>query len=196
MGKLIRLALVLGVITCVAGAALAYIHSITLDPIEYAKINQVKAPAVAEVFAEIELDNDPVKDRQKIVVGKDKRGRDVAVYAFPAKKGGAVVAVAIETFGLGYNENLGVMTAIVIDDEGEHEIIAIAITSHSETPGKGDAVEKAGFRDQFKGLSVGEAVASGRIDAISGATMSTNGVIEAVNAAIEIFNQNRSDLTS
>ena len=196
MGKLIRLALVLGVITCVAGAALAYIHQITLDPIEYAKINQVKAPAVAEVFAGIELDNDPVKDRQKIIVGKDKRDRDVAIYVFPAKKGGEVVAVAIETFGVGYHEGLGVMTAIALDDEGEYEIISIAITSHSETPGKGDAVEEAGFRDQFKELSAGEEVAGGRIDAISGATMSTNGVIEAVNAAIEIFNQNRSDLTS
>jgi len=196
LNKLIRLALVLGVITCVAGAALAYIHQITLDPIEYAKINQVKAPAVAEVFAGLQFENDPVKDRQKIVVGKDKRGRDVAVYAFLAKKGDEVVAVAIETFGVGYNKDLGVMTAIAIDDEGEYEIISIAITSHSETPGKGDAVERAGFRDQFKGRSAGEGVDSDQIDAISGATMSTNGVIEAINAAIEIFNQNRSDLTS
>jgi len=196
LGKLIRLALVLGVITCVAGAALAYIHQITLDPIEYAKVSQVKAPAVAEVFASIQFDNDPVKDRQNIVVGKDKRGRDVAIYVFPAKKNDEVVAVAIETFGVGYNKDLGVMTAIAVGDEGEYEIISIAITSHSETPGKGDAVEKAGFRDQFKRFSAGEAVDSGQIDAISGATMSTNGVIEAINAAIEIFNQNRSDLTS
>ena len=196
MGKIIRLVVVLGVITVVSALALAYIHQITLDPIEYAKVNQVKAPAVAEVFAGVQFDNDPVKDRQKIVVGQDKRGRDVQIYAFPAKKGGQVVAVAIETFGVGYHEDLGVMTAIGAVGEDENKIIAVAITSHHETPGKGDAVERTGFRDQFKGLSAGEAVDKGEIDAISGATMSTNGVIEAINAAIEIFGQNRSDLTS
>lgn len=196
MLKIIRLIVVLFVITGASGLALSYVRSITAEPIEYAKVKLVKAPAVAEVFEAFKVENDPVLDRKKIVVGQDKRGNDIVVYAFPGVVGGKIKVIAIETFGVGYHDGLGVMTAIGTEGENKDKVIKIAITSHHETPGKGDAVEAAPFRAKFVGLGGGNPVTMGDIDAISGATMSTQGVLDAVNTALEIFKANQAKLLS
>lgn len=196
MLKILNLIIVLGVITGVSGFALSYVNKITAEPIEYAKVKLVKAPAVAEVFAGLKPDNDPVKDRKKIVVGKDERGRDVVVYAFPCKKDGKVTAVAIETFGVGYHEGLGVMTAIGVAGKDKDKVIKIAITSNHETPGKGDKVNQESFRKQFAGRSADKDIAMSTVDAISGATMSSTGVVQAINAALKIFKANQKKLLS
>lgn len=196
MLKILRLIVVLFIITGASGLALSYVNTITAEPIEYAKVKLVKAPAVTEVFEGLNVENDPVADRKKIVVGKDQRGRDIVVYAFPGKINGKIGAVAIETFGVGYHDGLGVMTAIGTEGESKDKIIKIAITSHHETPGKGDAVEAPDFLKQFAGLSDSAPVTTGEIDAISGATMSTNGVIDAVNKALKIFKANQAKLLS
>ena len=196
MSKILRLAVVLVVITFVAGVALSYVHKITVEPIEYAQVKEVKAPAVAEVLGSLKPENDPVADRKKLVVGKDKRGRDIMIFAFPAKKNGQTVAVAVETFGTGYHEGLGVMTAIGTEGEEKDKILQIAITSNSETPGKGTKAFQPAYLDQFKDLSAVETIGEGAVDAVSGATMSSKGIVEAVNKAIEIFKANQDKLIS
>jgi len=194
LAKLLRLVIVLTAITTVSGLTLSYVHKMTAGPIKMVKIRQVKAPAVAEVFAGLKPENDPTADLKEIQVGADARGKPVIVYAFPAKKGGQTVAVAIETFGVGYHEGLGVMTAIGAAGEHKGKVIKIGITSHHETPGKGDKVTLPDFKKQFAGLEATAPVDKSKIDAISGATMSTNGVIEAVNKALEIFKAHREQL--
>ncbi len=199
MAKIIRLTLVLTVITVVSGLALSYVHQITAGPIKLTKIKEVKAPAVREVFKDLGADNDFMADLKEIPVGKDARGNDIMRYAFPAKKGGKLIAVAIETFGNGYHEGLGVMTAIGLDGEFKDKIIKIAVTSSHETPGKGDratgaSAEGQGFRKQFAGRPIADKIDS--VDALSGATMTSNGMLEAVNKALEIFKTNKDKIVS
>jgi electron transport complex protein RnfG len=199
MKKIINLALVLTIITCVSGLALSYVHKMTEGPIKLTKIKQVKAPAVAVVFEGLGADNDPMAELKEFPVGKDAKGRDIVRYVFPAKKGGQVIAVAIEEFGNGYHEGLGVMTAIGVTGENEDKIIRIQVTSSGETPGKGDRAtgaseEGVGFRKQFAGLPATEKI--GSIDTLSGATMTSNGMLEAVNKALEIYKNNKDKLTS
>ncbi len=199
MAKILRLVLVLTVITVVSGLSLSYVHKITAGPIKLTKIKEVKAPAVREVFKGLGADNDFMADLREIPVGKDARGKDIMRYAFPAKKGGKIIAVAIEAFGNGYHEGLGVMTAIGLEGELKDKIIRIAVTSSHETPGKGDRAtgpsdEGRGFRKKFVGLSVAEKVEG--IDALSGATMTSTGMLEAVNRALEIFKANKDKIVS
>ena len=199
MAKILRLTLVLTVITVISGLSLSYVHQITAGPIKLTKIKEVKAPAVREVFQGLGADNDFMADLKEIPVGKDARGKDIMRYAFPAKKGGKVIAVAIEAFGNGYHEGLGVMTGIGLEGEFKDKIIKIAVTSSHETPGKGDratgsSTEGQGFRKQFTGRAV-----TGKIDGIdglSGATMTSNGMLEAVNKALEIFKANKDKIVS
>jgi len=66
------------------------------------------------------------------------------------------------------------------------QLLDIGITSHSETPGVGSKVAEASFTDQFKGVPGEKGL---KIDAITGATYSSKGVMSAVNQAIGYVNK-------
>lgn len=93
-----------------------------------------------------------------------------------AVKGDKTIAYIFTTTGKGYgSDGIKVMTAI--DTEGV--IIAIKIIDASgETPGVGQKVTEEEFYKQFKGES-------GKIDAITGATISSKAVTDAVNTALK-----------
>ncbi|WP_407355580.1 Rnf electron transport complex subunit RnfG [Methanolobus sp. WCC5] len=61
------------------------------------------------------------------------------------------------------------------------------VLSHEETPGLGSRIEEPQFRNQFKDVPI-ESLAltssGGSIDAITGATVSSNAVVDALNAKI------------
>ena len=68
---------------------------------------------------------------------------------------------------------------------------AVTVTSHSESPGVGTrVVDSADYLARYTGLSAGGSLVLGQdVDAVTGATVSSTAVIEAVNAAIEAYNQ-------
>ena len=91
-----------------------------------------------------------------------------------------------------YGGALIVMTGI----SAEGEITGVKVTSCSDTPGLGLKCQDASFQDQYKGalpeggvFQVTKTGEAGKIDAISGATITTNAVTNSVNYAVEAFNQ-------
>lgn len=104
--------------------------------------------------------------------------------------GGQAVGYVFETESKGYGGTIKVMTGI----STEGEITGVVILSHGETPGLGANAEKESFRDQFKqpvannvgGISVVkfQAPNEGEIQAMTGATITSNAVTNAVNQAI------------
>jgi len=68
---------------------------------------------------------------------------------------------------------------IGIDKEGK--ILAVKILSHNETPGLGSNIAQPSFLHKFKNRSVGEI---GKQDAITGATISSSAVINALKEKI------------
>jgi electron transport complex protein RnfG len=71
-------------------------------------------------------------------------------------------------------------------------LTGISIMTHIETPGLGARIVEPEFTDQFAGLDLETTKLSaegGKVDALSGATFSTVGVIAAVSAALEQFPQ-------
>ena len=71
------------------------------------------------------------------------------------------------------------------------QLIDIGITAHSETPGVGSKVADASFTTQFKGLRAQEPVT---VDAISGATYSSRGVMAAVGQAVGYVKEFRKEI--
>ena len=175
MRDIVRMIVVLTLIGAASGLTLAAIHRVTAGPIEYQTIKFVKEPAVKKVLTG--YDNDPILDRKKIVMGTDPRGRPIELTVFPAKKAGETFAVAVEGSGKGFHGQIGVMVGV----SKEGRILDIGITSHSETPGIGSRVTAATYTDRYKGLAAKKGVA---VDAISGATYSSKGVVAAVNEAV------------
>lgn len=106
---------------------------------------------------------------------------------------GQTLGYVFETESKGYGGTVKVMTGI----SAQGEITGVVILSHGETPGLGANAEKESFREQFKqpaanlagGLSVikFQAPQEGEIQAMTGATITSTAVTNAVNSAIEMY---------
>ncbi len=112
-------------------------------------------------------------------------------YYIGKKADGTVVGYAMLSSAGGYN---GQNKILVGFDADVTKITAIVVTEQAETPGLGDKITEAAFRDQFKdkssviSLSVVKGVkpeeaGESEIAAISGATISSTSVVTAVNSA-------------
>ena len=66
----------------------------------------------------------------------------------------------------------------------------IVYTDLNETPGIGMKVEDASFTDQFSGVKADKLTLGSEIDAASGATISSEAVVNAVNAALDFYAAN------
>lgn len=185
MRDIIKMAVVLTLIGAVSGLILSVVYTVTKKPIEYQTIKFIKEPAVKKVLTG--YDNDPVLDRKKITIGTDEKGNPIELTVFPAKKAGKTFAVALEGQGKGFHGLIGVMVGVGEDGK----LLDIGVTSHSETPGVGSKVTETSFTDQFKSL---KAQAPIKVDAVSGATYSSKGVMAAVNQAIGYANTFRKEI--
>ena len=186
MRDLIKMVVVLLVICTTSGVVLSYVNEATIAPREYQYIKFVQEPSIKAVLSD--YDNDPVKERIKLVVGEDEEGKPVEIVVFPAKKGGKTQAVAYSAAAKGYHDLIEVMVGV--DPEGT--LTGISIMTHTETPGLGARIVEPEFTDQFAGLDLETTKLSaegGKVDTLSGATFSTVGVIAAVGAALEQFPQ-------
>jgi len=185
---MLRMILVLSLICGLSGLTLATVRQATSERIEEQVMTFVQGPALEQIFSD--YDNNPVKDRKTF----DLPNGPVTV--FPALKDGKLTGVAIETFGKGYGGDIGVMVGFATDGS---KLEGIGITTMKETPGLGARLVEAEYRDQFKDHSTDKIALKkqgGDIAAISGATISSNGSVAAVNDAVKIFNQIKDKLPS
>ena len=79
-----------------------------------------------------------------------------------------------------------VAVTLTLDDSLTIQSIEIGDDQFAETDGLGANAKEAAFTDQFVGKTL--PLADGDIDAISGATITTNAVLDAVNAIYEAAN--------
>ena len=186
MRDLIKMVVVLLVICTTSGVVLSYVNEATEEPREYSYIKFVQEPSLKAVLSD--YDNDPVKERIKLVVGEDEEGNPIEIVVFPAKKGGKTQTIAYSAAAKGYHDLIEVMVGVGPDGK----LTGISIMTHTETPGLGARIVEPEFTDQFAGLDLDTTKLSaegGQVDTLSGATFSTVGVITAVSAALEQFPQ-------
>ena len=169
---ILRLTLTLLIICAVVAAALAGINAITKDKIAAVKAEKT-AKAISAVLADgasaVELTYQP--DENTIVTKIYKNDNGFAVEVTPSGFGGAITMM------------------VGVDNAGK--VTGISIISHAETPGLGavsaqDTDKGVAFREQFIGLVSGITIGDGenQIDALSGATISSQAIVDGVNAAL------------
>lgn len=185
MRDLIKMVVVLTVICGVSGLVLSYTNTATKTPREYQLLKYVQEPSIKAVLGV--YDNDPVKDRIVITVGKDQKGKPVEKNIFPAKKGGKITGLAYSSVATGYHGPIDVMVGLDLSGK----LTGISIMSNTETPGLGARIVEPAFTKQFKGFTLTNNLnltsKGGKIDSVSGATHSSEGVVEAVRKALELF---------
>jgi len=184
--NIIKNAMILFMITVIAGTLLGLTYEVTKEPIriqqEKLKNNALKAVVFeASDFTLIELD-----------AGAHEQGIE---NLYEATKDGAVIGYAFEmTATEGYGGNIALMVGIGIDDL----ILGVDVIKHNETPGLGAKITEQPFKSEFEGqptapLTVIKGATTGNpgeIASISGATITTASVTNAVNVATQYYNDN------
>lgn len=194
--KIVKNILSMFVVTLVAVLLLAVVNQVTRDPIAQAEIdarNAVYSQVLGGAeFKEIMSDEEIAENSEKALADAGITACEInhTMAAFDGdKKVGYVIAATSKS---GYGGDIQV--AVGIDAEGK--ITGFSVISHSETAGLGSKSTEPEFAGQFTGKSANEPIefvkgggATGQqIDAISGATITTNAVTEATNAAIAFYN--------
>lgn len=87
----------------------------------------------------------------------------------------------------------GELRGILGIDRDFEELLGVEFLSHNETPGLGGRIEEAEFKEQFRGLDLTDVEGDnyvdyeGEVDAISGATGTSNAVRRIMNSELEEF---------
>ncbi|MBP2030883.1 electron transport complex protein RnfG [Methanohalophilus levihalophilus] len=74
-------------------------------------------------------------------------------------------------------------------------VAGVQVMKHSETPGLGAKIVETDFRDQFLGVPLADMALSkdgGKIDAITGASISSQAVVDALKAGIDSVKEQES----
>lgn len=191
MKDMIKNALVLLIITVVAGAILGLVYQTTKDTIA-AREEADKKAAYLEVFADaadFKAEEVDAASRAKLdEAGYSQETIDELLTAVDAV-GNKIGYVFIVTTSEGYGGNI--QFAVGIKNDGT--VNGISILSINETAGLGMNAEKV-LKPQFANKKVTlftytktGAQADSEIDAISGATITTNAFTNGVNCALTYF---------
>jgi len=157
-------ALSLFVICLVIAGSLALVNAVTMEPIA--------ANATREAD----------EARQVIFPGAAFEAHDDYFVAYLDE---ALQGYCIETQAQGYGGTINV--TVGLDPTGSVLKVQV-VAADGETPGLGQKVKEPAFLDQFAGRTGALALGRG-IDSIASATYSSQGVVDAVNKALEIYNE-------
>ncbi len=196
--KWIKNCLALLSITLVAGLALAVVNEITKEPIAAAE-EKARSEAYETVFAGAEFE--PLENAEsKLALSAsaiDNAGLTGCtiddVLAAKSDDGRTIGYVMSATTPNGYGGNIQI--AVGISSESGR-ITGFSVLSNSETAGLGAKCSEDAFTSQFAGKSAegitytkNGAASDTEIDAISGATITTRAVTDAVNSALAFYNE-------
>ena len=186
----------LTLITAIAGVALSGVYSVTKDTIdaqkEAAKLESYKIVAAdADAFRAIEQAEEKIAGSHENGVYGTSFGRVKIneVYEAVDESGNLIGTVMSITSSDGFDGDLTI--ALGLDTDGK--VTGIAFTELHETPGMGMRANEDSFKSQFTGqdsvltLVKGEAKSDGEIAAISGASITSTAVTNAVSAGIHFY---------
>ena len=198
--SILKNTIVIFLVTLVSVALLAIVNQVTLEPIEKAQIAAEAASlsdayADAKDFAQIDGKEAMLEKSTELLESADIQKCTINNVLAAQDASGNLIGYAISvTSQNGYGADLQI--AVGISKDGT--LAGFSVISNNETPGFGANCTNPEFTSQFKGKSAegmltftkdGNASES-EIDAISGATITTNAVTEAVNGAIVFYQEN------
>lgn len=197
MNEMIKLTLSLCLISALATGVLGYAYEVTKAPIAEAAAKQ-KAASLKQILP----------DFDKTALEEEVKVDDRICKCLSVTKDGKIVGVAVEAAAQGFGGDVKVLIGFLPDGK----INKAVVSDHKETPGLGTSAtdrikqktifdlfgptkEDTGlapskFLDQFETITAksGAGMTVGTIDAISGATVSSKAVTDAISNACKAFN--------
>ena len=186
MNKTIKLGLILLAFTAIAAGILGFLNLQTEDIIAAVQIK-----ANNEARQEVLPNGDDFKELGDSEFKEATKDTPMVEEIYEGLGGGEVVGYTIKTVISGYSGPVVVMTGI--DMEGT--IAGMKVVSNTETPGLGANASNEDFQDQYKEKSADgdiELVKNNpteeQVEALTGATITSNAVTDSVNEAIKAYN--------
>lgn len=186
---IIKLTVTLLVTCVVVAAALGGVNAVTeekIDAINWANTVTAMKAVVADP------DNTTFSDELTLTDEMTAASGSVTLDSvYEAQVGGATAGYAIKVVASGSQGKIEMMVGV----DGEGTVTGVSIVKNAETAGIGSKVmtnmptaSGVGVLSQFEGKSAadGTLAVGANVDAISGATVSTRGVTNGVNAALAV----------
>lgn len=193
MKQIIKNTIILTMITLVSGLLLGTVFEITKAPIAEQAL-KTKKEAFNTVFKDAAEFSEEIEEAdidQTIITEAGYTNQSVvgiatALDSASEELGYVITVVSHEGYGGDIKLSVGI--------QKDGTVNGIAILSINETAGLGMKAKELEFRDLFSGKMVetfvytkAEPVSDSEIKAISGATITTNAVVNGVNAALTMF---------
>lgn len=187
MKEIGKLGAILLLICAIASALLAFVNTKTIDKI-------VEQRELASELARKEVLPDAEKfeklDEALLKEFSDKNDKVKEIYV--GLSGDAVIGYVVKTTPGGYGGAVEVISGI----STENSLTGVRVGNHNETPGLGANALLPSFYEQYNGMSVegevGVAKANpqeNQIQAIAGATITSQAVTDGVNMAAEVVKE-------
>ncbi len=196
--KFLKNCLALFLITLIAGISLATVNEITKEPIAKAQ-DKARLEAYEAVYQDanfVALDNtDEILNNSSASLSNSGLSNCTVDDVLKAtdNNGNTIGYVFSATSPSGYGGDIKIAVGV---STITNKITGFTVLSHSETAGLGAKATNEDFKSQFEGKSADGisytktgAADDTEIDAISGATITSNAVCEAVNSALAVYNQ-------
>ena len=194
MNNIVKNTLILTSITVISGLLLGIVYDITKEPIAEAQEN-TKQEAFRSVLADASsfetVEDFDASEALSLLKENGYTSDEITEIAGGIDGSGETIGYVINVMSHeAYDGDLEVSVGIAADGT----VTGIEMLSISETAGLGMKADEADFKDQFKDKKVekfsytksGES-GDDKIDAISGATITTNAVTNAVDSALIYF---------
>lgn len=189
MREVLRLGVVLLVICAVAGAVLAVVDGITRDRIAAQATIRLQQ-ALRDVLAEADEFQDETEALSLVKTEASVGGKPpfaIVQKMYAGYSQGEHSGFAFMCHPAGY----GGVIETVVGVSASGNVRGVSVIRHSETPGLGANVTNSEFQRRFVGIPAGTEVKvkkdGGQVDAITGATVSSRAVADAVNEALRVF---------
>jgi electron transport complex protein RnfG len=195
----LRTGVILLVFAFAGTAVLAYTHDHT-EPIILRSQQAEKLALINQVLPATLYDNDLLAS-QRTLPPDELLGTRQPSALWIARRGAVPTGVVLEAVAPdGYGGDIAMLIGIAVDGT----VTGVRVTSHHETPGLGDYIERAksAWIEQFVGKSLSDpepkrwkvAKDGGAFDARAGATITPRAVVKAVKNALDYFTQHRAAL--
>lgn len=189
----------MSVITAIFTFVLAYLNYSTAERVAFLQDNDLRQK-ILYVF-DIPVASEDPEEIEEIFNEHIKEDNSIEPPVYYTEENGEISAYAIPIDGAGLWGSIDAYVGISSDFT---KVIGLEFIKHEETPGLGGRISEPEFLNQFRELDISNPVGSeyvifnpapgGNLDAISGATLTSQAVRNMINADIhEFLNERRGD---
>ena len=187
MKEIIKLGIILLLICTISATLLGLTNELTIGRIIeqrelQSQMARIEVLSIADDF--IHLDEEKFQE----ILSETPRISEV----FVGLSKGEVIGYVIKSTPNGFNGSIEVITGITLDGK----ISGVRIGSHAETPGLGANAALAEFYEQYNDLDTNKSIdtvktppAENQIQAISGATITSQAITDGVDLAVIVFDK-------